>query len=612
MLIECLCFTLPCAQAYAVKIMLKFFRLLAVPFQKIASTARRLPRWAWPIFGVLLIVLGVAIIVRSRSEPKTVVDHTQTTQTEVTPNTELLQSDLVQLPGGTLKDDGLHIAPLNFAIVNQDGSGGQPNPPLNLYGGHLSVSGDFNIRANLKDTSDGASFNLYGQVPIIADEFRYDRNTLELTFTGNQINAQIWQGGQQTTSQVFTYTGVPGYLEITRHSDNLSISLNGHKLGNIEEHGLFASKEVWFGASATTKAWRLASLHADALGDSKIAVVNTASLRVLPQADTLNILAEKKRPGFMIGAAVALGPLVSDAGYAQTTLGGNFGILTTENALKWQFVHPAPDTYDFQESDAIVALAQKHNIKVHGHPLVFGEANPAWVRDLPSANDNDRQRIQQVMTDHISTVVGRYKGKIASWDVVNEPLADYPEFEKGTTYRQNIWFKGMSDGYIAKAFQAARAADPGAKLFINEFGLEDDGERWDFFILLLNRLKLAGTPIDGVGFQAHVYEAGDKINPATLKRHIEQLASMGLSSRISEMDVYSDDGTAVQAQQYSAVLSACLQEASCVSFTSWGVSDRYDMFREDSGSNPEFGEDFLWDKNMQPIPAVDSLRKLLR
>jgi len=135
--------------------------------------------------------------------------------------------------------------------------------------------------------------------------------------------------------------------------------------------------------------------------------------------------------------------------------------------------------------------------------------------------------------------------------------------------------------------------------------LESNGERWDTFLALVTKLKKAGVPIDGVGFQAHIYESGDKINTNILKTHIQQLAKIGIKSRISEMDVYDDDGTATQAKQYANVFTACISEPNCKSWTTWGVSDRYDMFKDEGEVN--YGHDFLWDDKMRSTKALTSI-----
>jgi endo-1,4-beta-xylanase len=169
----------------------------------------------------------------------------------------------------------------------------------------------------------------------------------------------------------------------------------------------------------------------------------------------------------------------------------------------------------------------------------------------------------------------------------------------------------MGESYIPAAFNAAHQADPHAQLYMNEYGLEQDGERWDAFVALVVRLKQQGVPIDGVGLQAHVYSSEDRLSASVLQAHIKILAGLGLKTRISEMDVYDDDGQSVQAEQYAAVFQACLSEPTCVSFTTWGITDRYDHFTDDDGSIQQ-GHDLLWNDNFSPTPALRALQQLLR
>jgi endo-1,4-beta-xylanase len=169
----------------------------------------------------------------------------------------------------------------------------------------------------------------------------------------------------------------------------------------------------------------------------------------------------------------------------------------------------------------------------------------------------------------------------------------------------------MGEDYIAQAFRKAREADPNALLFMNDYGLEADDERWDAMLALVTRLKKQGVPIDGVGFQSHVYEEGDRIPTSSLRHHMQQLAKIGLKARISEIDVYAWGGSQNQASQYTEALKACLAEANCVSYTTWGISDRYNTYKEDSGAIA-FGEDFLWDTAMKPTLAVTRMKEALR
>ncbi len=559
--------------------------------------------------AVIVLAVGGACVWwlshRQPSVPNILPATTNTVKPKETKRDDLLASGWDYLPGATMQKDGLHIDERAFTIVNQDGSGGQSNPPINLYGTHLTVSGDWAITAHIADPgTTKASLRLYGGVPTIMDEFRIEPKSIRFTLDGLDLKMELWNGSSNQPVDRQTYqvkqVAANNTLQIERVGGILAIHFNDVVIGTMQERGVFGTT-VWFGMESQGGNWLLSSLDAKALRGGTVSAVNTAtSPTIAPAGDGLQTLASKKRAGFLVGAAAALAPATADDAYRQV-LFGNFGLITTENALKWQFIHPAAGVYDFHEADALVDAATRNGQKIHGHTLVFGEANTRWIQDLPAS-----QR-EAAMLDHITTVVSHYKGKMVSWDVVNEPFDD----DEWDQLRPNIWQKAMGESYIAKAFNAAHAADPGAQLFINDYGLEEDGDRWDAMLGLVTRLKQQGVPIDGVGFQAHVYESGDKINASVLRKHIQQLAAHGLKARISEMDVYREDGQSVQASQYSQVLQACLSETNCVAFTTWGVSDRYDWFKDDDGSIQQ-GEDYLWNTNMQPTPAVSALLQVLR
>lgn len=520
--------------------------------------------------------------------------------------TELLTKGWNYMPGTARQGGGLRVGTRNFTFVEQNGTDGQADPPLNLFGTHLEVTGGFALTARFSGSSAAkASLHLYGAVPITMDEFRIEPRSVRLTLESKTLTIRRWDGRAKDAVLKQHYGFTPASTNIVRlerTGGKINVSVNGTRLASVAENNVFGGGRVWFGPLSERGRWLLSSLKAEALTGGKVTVADNSTLQVTNQdPEGLQNLAEPKRSDFFIGAAAALGPMVADEAYARVLFGGNFGAITTENALKWKGVHPQVGTYDFHEGDALVTLAERHGLKIHGHTLVFGEANPRWVRELP------REQLEQVMLDHIKTVAGHYKGKMFSWDVVNEPFDD----DEWDQLRPNLWQKAMGESYIAKAFRAAHEADPDALLFINDYGLEEDSERWDAMFDLVTKLQDDGVPVHGVGFQAHVYERGDKIDLQSLRNHIRDLANVGLKARISEMDVYIEDGTDTQAEQYSQVLGICLEEPNCVSFTTWGVSDRYDWFIDDDGSI-EQGEDYLWDKAMQPTPAVEAIQQVLR
>jgi endo-1,4-beta-xylanase len=518
------------------------------------------------------------------------------------------------LPGATTIASGLRITHLGRTIVQQDGTGGQDNPPVNLYGTHFRVLGDFEMKISARDIAGTASLQFYDSPPIIQDEFRVEPKSIRVSINGTTATVEQWNGYENqklsaqnpSSSNDYMITSQPvNMVTLAYRKGHVSIAINNTIIASQPENGFFDSGMLWVGADASSDgdSWTLSSLQTS----GHIATINTQDdAPITKQATGLQQLASSRRANFFIGTAVALGPLVADSKYAQLAFGGNFGQMTTENALKWQFIHPQRSVYDFHETDALVAMAQKNGLKVHGHTLIFGEANPPWVRDLPLATAADKLDVQHIMTDHITTTLRHYKGKISSWDVINEPIA-----EDDVTLRQHIWHQAMGEDYIKAALTAARSADPQAQLFINEYGLEQDGDRWDTFLALITRLKAQGVPIDGVGLQAHVYDIHeDAIDPLTLRSHIQALAKLGLVVRISEMDVDSSGGAELQARQYAEVLGACLAEPGCISWSTWGVSDAYNMW-QDNNQRLQRGQDLLWDTHYQPTKAVSSLTRAL-
>lgn len=579
---------------------------------KLLATGRRKM-----IFGVAVLIVGATLAMVGAS---VIRNGSATGETTTLKPINLLADGWGYMPGTIMQQDGLHVSYVGQAIVRQDGSAGLKNPPINLYGTHLQSTGDVTVRATMKDLKGIATLRLYATVPVVEDEFRIEPQSLQIALSDKHAEVTTWaayrsgdiyQQKSASTQTIPVGLQSDNVVELARKNNQWSISLNGKALGVNVAKGVLAG-DLWFGmtADAPGDSWTLASLTASPRSSRSATTVNTQTTPVTRDdaAQSLQQAATKKRSGFLVGAAVSLAPTVADAQYQKLAFGGNFGSITTENALKWQFIHPEADVYDFKQADALVDMATKNGLKIHGHTLVFGEANPDWIQSLPTATDEDKAHVRQVMLDHIAKTVGHFKGKIYSWDVVNEPLQDYDDDTVGP--REHIWYKAMGSSYIAQALAAAHQADPKAKLYINDYGLEEDGHRWDAMLALAKQLKSQGVPLDGIGFEAHVYQKGDEIDSEVLKSHIHALADLGLTARISEMDVHKEDGTAAQAKQYADVFRACVSEPACVSWTTWGVTDTYDLFLDDNNSVVR-GEDLLWDAQSKPTPALAAMLKTL-
>ncbi|MFF0379329.1 endo-1,4-beta-xylanase [Actinoplanes missouriensis] len=520
--------------------------------------------------------------------------------------------DWTHVAGGTAGSGGVRIVGLGRRIVQQDGSGGQPNPPVNLRGPRLAVRGPVEITAGVdRPAGRSAVLTLYGDVPVVYDEWRHNPPGLAVTVTDGELRLEVWDGrGNDPAVRRRATLAAPAAatVTVTRAGGRLTVRLGDARL-SVTDPGVFSSGRVFFGADADDSGpdgWTLTSLRAAGLDGGSATVVDAPALdQSAPPPGSLRALAAARR-ALPIGAAVAAEPLLADDGYRRLTA-AQFSMLTTENALKPQFVHPQPDRYDFTGGDLLVDFAAANDMAVHAHTLVFGEANPRWMQDAPA------DRRERIMLDHISTVVGHYRGRVAEWDVVNEPLSTESEDyeDGGTGLRRHLWQQAMGEAYIDTAFAAARTADPGAKLYLNDFGLEADGERWDALLGLVGRLKQRGVPIDGVGFEAHIHEAGDRVTAAVLQDHFAELARLGLSARVSEIDVYGDPA-AGQAEQYATVLTACLAAPNCTSYTTWGVTDRYGSTTESDTYPPQPGDDLLFDRNLAPKAAFTALTRVLR
>ncbi|HME86678.1 MAG TPA: endo-1,4-beta-xylanase [Roseiarcus sp.] len=167
--------------------------------------------------------------------------------------------------------------------------------------------------------------------------------------------------------------------------------------------------------------------------------------------------------------------------------------VTPENAMKWGLVEPLRGEFDWKGADALVAFAKAHGQQIRGHTLVWHSQLPLWLINGAFRPDE----IKDLMVAHIMEETGRYRGAIYAWDVVNEPFTDDGQ------WRKSIWYDAMGPDYVAIALKAARAADPAARLYVNDYNVETDGPKMRALYDLVASLKRAGAPIDGVGLQSH-------------------------------------------------------------------------------------------------------------
>lgn len=292
----------------------------------------------------------------------------------------------------------------------------------------------------------------------------------------------------------------------------------------------------------------------------KISVVDRNSRE--RSGERLRVLAERR--DFLIGfAAMLKSSSLADTDIYLDIASQEFNIVTPENSHKWGWIQPDRGEFNFIDADAIADYAVEHGMVLHGHPLLWHRQLPGWVQNM------ELSEAEQIMNEHIDALVSRYRGKVGVWDVVNEAL------EEDGTYRDSIWYEAMGEQYIAKAFHRARQQDPDAVLMYNDYDVGWPGPKADGMYNLLKRELAAGTPIDAVGFQMHVWTAFDGFD--LVRANFQRFADLGLDIYITEFDVAftAQWQEQLQASVYEQVARICLEQPRCKALQAWGFTDRY-------------------------------------
>jgi endo-1,4-beta-xylanase len=243
---------------------------------------------------------------------------------------------------------------------------------------------------------------------------------------------------------------------------------------------------------------------------------------------TMPALKEVFRNDFRLGAALSLGQISGHEPDALALVEQHCNTITPENILKWEEVHPELGRYNFEPADRYVAFGEQHGMHVVGHTLVWFHQTPAWVFEDESGRLLSREALLERMRDHIFTVMGRYKGRIHGWDVVNEAVTEDGQF------RKNKWLEIIGEDYIEKAFEYARQADPGAELYYNEYD-EEKPAKCEGVVHLIHGLQSKGIRVDGVGIQGHWFL--DYPSLQEIETCLLTLSKVGVKLMITELDV---------------------------------------------------------------------------
>jgi endo-1,4-beta-xylanase len=341
-------------------------------------------------------------------------------------------------------------------------------------------------------------------------------------------------------------------------------------------------------------------------------------------AQKLPALKDAYESCFLVGAALNSAEFTGQDHAEVRIIQAQFNAISPENVLKWEKIHPEPGRYDFSLADQYVEFGEQNHMFIIGHNLVWHSQVPKWVFEDANGKPLGRQALLEQMRDHILKVVGRYKGRIGGWDVVNEAL------NEDGTLRESPWMKMIGEDYIEMAFRYAHEADPQAQLYYNDYSLENEAKRKGA-LELVRRLKEKGVPITGVGLEDHV--SLDSPPADQIDTTIGEFGKQGVKVMITELDVdvlpwpaknqTADVSLHAEADPklnpYSAGLPEAVQQALSERYadlfatyakhcglitrvTLWGVADN-DSWKNDWPIRGRTNYPLLFDRNARPKPA---------
>lgn len=329
---------------------------------------------------------------------------------------------------------------------------------------------------------------------------------------------------------------------------------------------------------------------------------------------------------FYIGAALNEAQITGQDTAGVRVLEQHFDAIVAENSMKSMHIHPEENRYDFSIADQFVALGERNGMWITGHTLIWHSQLSRWFCVDENGNNVSPEVLKQRMKDHISTIVGRYKGRIKGWDVVNEAILD------DGSMRKSKFYEILGDEFMELAFQYAHEADPDAELYYNDYNEWHVGKR-DAIVAMVRRFKEKGIRIDGIGMQGHIgmdypaiedYEAailayaneGMKVMVTELDMSILPSPQRNVGADVAtnfeyqkEINPYTDGVPAEKMEEWTQKFGEYFKlflkhQDKITRVTMWGISDK-DSWKNGFPVRGRTDYPLLFDRNYQPKPIVD-------
>jgi endo-1,4-beta-xylanase len=350
------------------------------------------------------------------------------------------------------------------------------------------------------------------------------------------------------------------------------------------------------------------------LGGGVAAAVPLSSLA----EETLALRKLASEKGLLYGTTISAKQISGDPRFVDLVR-QQTGLIVAENDMKWQVMNRGGrGDDDYGPADTVAAFALENDLALRGHNLLWYQRTPSWFFDLTS-----RPEIESAIVERVRRLAGHYRGMVHSWDVVNEPIE--PKDGRPDGLRTGVFLEMFGPDYLDLAYRTAREADPAARLVVNEYDVELDTPeqeaRRTALLNLLEGMRRSGTPVDAVGVQAHLSCAGGPpFSAARLRRFLADVAGLGLTIQITELDVTDENAPADEARRdrlvadtYSRFLDTALDEPAVKMVVTWGLSDRHSWIVRKETHESKWRSDGMpsrplpFDSDLKPKPAFEAI-----